>query len=300
MDGCGPQGENLIFIICPPRSGSTLLQKILGAHSEIHTTSEPWIALPPLFVFHRSGTQAPYGAKLYRRALREFLSGLPEGNAAYWESVRLMLSHLYGRALETSGKRLFVDKTPRYYYIIRELRKVFPRAKHVLLFRNPLAVMSSMLEAWIQTDPKVLRQFRDDLLLAPRNMVDAIREFGAEQSVVHYEELTSDPERVVAKLCRELDIAFEEGMVNYGESAAGRTRWLYGDPQTVYQNQRPTTGRTDRWKEVIASVPLWTNWAGEYLNELGRALVTELGYDFDELSASIGVTGIPGAGVFVK
>ena len=37
--------KNLIFIISPPRSGSTLLQRILNNSSEIETTSEPWFLL---------------------------------------------------------------------------------------------------------------------------------------------------------------------------------------------------------------------------------------------------------------
>lgn len=42
-------GKNLIFIVSQPRSGSTLLQRILSAHSQICTTSEPWLALPLLW-----------------------------------------------------------------------------------------------------------------------------------------------------------------------------------------------------------------------------------------------------------
>lgn len=43
----GGEGENLIFLISQPRAGSTMLQKVLGSHPEIHTVSEPWVALPP-------------------------------------------------------------------------------------------------------------------------------------------------------------------------------------------------------------------------------------------------------------
>ena len=125
----GDHGENLIFAISQPRAGSTLLQKVLGAHPKIHTVSEPWIALHPLFALRATGTSAVYDSALAREATQQFLSGLPERDEAYWEGVRLMLNHLYGRALGAARKPIFLDKTPRYYFVIPELRRVFPRAR---------------------------------------------------------------------------------------------------------------------------------------------------------------------------
>ena len=37
-----------IFIFSAPRSGSTLLQRVLAAHTQVATASEPWILLPLL------------------------------------------------------------------------------------------------------------------------------------------------------------------------------------------------------------------------------------------------------------
>ena len=39
--------QHLIFLISLPRSGSTLLQRIIGGHKDIHTTAEPWLMLHP-------------------------------------------------------------------------------------------------------------------------------------------------------------------------------------------------------------------------------------------------------------
>ena len=59
----GKQGENLIFIISQPRAGSTLLQRILGGHPEIHTAAEPWIMLHPLYALKSKGCSAEYNAE---------------------------------------------------------------------------------------------------------------------------------------------------------------------------------------------------------------------------------------------
>lgn len=56
--------KNLIFLISLPRSGSTLTQKILGAHSAIYTRSEPWIMLNPLYSLKQEGIDAIYNKQL--------------------------------------------------------------------------------------------------------------------------------------------------------------------------------------------------------------------------------------------
>ena len=38
-------GDNLIFIISQPRSGSTLLQRMLSGHADIKSAAETWLML---------------------------------------------------------------------------------------------------------------------------------------------------------------------------------------------------------------------------------------------------------------
>ena len=281
------RGRNLIFLLSQPRSGSTLLQKILGAHPEIHTVSEPWIALPPLFALRDDGVAADYDQELARSALREFLQQLPEGEAAYWDSARLMLSHLYERSLAGSGKTFFLDKTPRYYFVIPELRRVFPDARFVFLFRNPLAVLASILQTWVKNeDAGRLRAHWHDLVVAPQRLLDGVRSFTPDEIVVRYEELVSAPETVIRSLCERLEVPFFPEMIEYG-AAPSRTQWLFGDQGTVYEKSSPVRGRVDRWREVLKTSPIWQSWAGAYLADLGPALVAELGYDFESLGKDL-------------
>ena len=35
----------LVFLLSLPRSGSTLLQRLLAAHPQVHTVAEPWLML---------------------------------------------------------------------------------------------------------------------------------------------------------------------------------------------------------------------------------------------------------------
>lgn len=278
-------GRRLIFVISQPRSGSTLLQKVLGSHSAIHTLSEPWLALQPLFGLRESGIAADYSARLARIGVQDFLSHLPEGEEAYWDAVRLMLGHLYRRALEASGKTFFLDKTPRYYMILPELRRVFPEAHFVFLLRNPLAVLASVIDTWAPDDcVHCLRPFRHDLVRAPGLIAQAIRQGSGKSAIIRYEDLASQPAQAVARLCGQLRIPFEPAMLDYGNSAVGQAAFRFGDTGTVYRKSRPVASRIARWKKTLHS-PLRRAWAHGCLQSLGPATVTELGYNFEELSA---------------
>lgn len=282
-------GANLIFLVSQPRAGSTMLQKILGAHPRIHTASEPWVALHPLFALRDKGVSAYYSHALAKDATREFA-----GEQVYIEGVRLFLNHLYDAALAPSGKPIFLDKTPRYYFILSELRRVFPDARFVLLLRNPLAVLASVLEAWVNRpmpgQRSVLRlDLLHDLLTAPELLAQAKAAAGPLDAVVHYENLVRFPEAEVARLCAKLRLPFDPAMIEYG--AEPGQRWPFGDQDTVYAETRPVAMRAEGWRATLAATPEWKELAHSYLAALGPPVIRRLGYNFDELADGLGLGG---------
>jgi len=286
-------GTNLIFIISQPRAGSTLLQRILGNHPDIHTVSEPWLMLHPLYALRKVGIQTEYNAEAALLALHQFLSALPEGEQAYWEALRRAFSYLYERALTIAGKKLFLDKTPRYYFIIPELHRLFSNAKFIFLLRNPLAVLASILETWVKDNPWRLSNFRHDLLTAPSCILRGIKLLKDQAIVVHYEDLVSRPESALSDLCKKLGISFYAGMVEYGGHQE-QARWYYGDQEIVYQHNRPVPEEASQWVEVLSRSRCWCRWAQAYLPCLGPDIVSRMGYSSEELEktlASIGKRG---------
>jgi hypothetical protein len=259
-----------------------MLQKILAAHPEIFTVAEPWIALRPLFALREQGMLAPQGV------VQEFLRHLPEREGTYWDGVRRMLTYLYNCVLEGSGKSTFLDKTPRYYLVIPELQRVFPHARFVFLLRNPIAVLSSILETWVKgTDSARLSDFRYDLMAAPRLILQGIRASGSNTIVARYEELTLAPETAVQRLCGNLGITFYPSMINYSASPENRERWVYGDQGTVNEETHPIADRVDRWRYVLKQSPKWEAWALDYLKALGPSVVGDMGYNYEELCAEL-------------
>lgn len=274
-----PQRPNLIFLISQPRSGSTLLQRILGNHPDIHTLSEPWIMFPPLYALKPHGYEAEGNSREALRALRDFLNSIPEGEEAYLEGARRMYSYLYERSAESAGKKFFLDKTPLYSLILPELVRVFPDAHYLILLRNPLAVFSSVLESWVGDHPIRLAFSRRGLLKAPAQLVEAIESI-PQARVVHYEQLVSEPRRIIQEITDWLGVRFVSDIIEYGNFQG--SRWRLGDKK-VYRYHEPVTDHIGRWEQVLSQKRVWGAWAKSYLEALGASVIERMGYDYREL-----------------
>ena len=287
----------LIFLISQPRAGSTMLQRVLAGHPAVHTTAEPWLMLHPVYALRATGHEAEYGALTAHRALQDFMGTLEGGQSHYVEALRRMGLHLYGTACDQAGKRYFLDKTPRYFLIIPELAQIFPEARFVILLRNPLAVLASILHTWVQGDWIRLSRHYMNLVLAPRLLLEGIELLGARAVVVRYERLVQEPASQVSELSGLLGLEFRPDMVHYGARPGFVGR--YGDPAGVYQHTQPTTTSLDRWLDLGRSRQT-RHLARAYLADLGPELVTSLGYDPAYLASRLAAEPLVERGVVVS
>lgn len=271
--------EKLIFLISQPRAGSTLLQRILGNHSQIHTVAEPWIMLHPIYALRNQGYEAEYNSKWSRKALDIFLQELPQGTAEYYHSIRLMCNYLYERALKQTSKSFFLDKTPRYYYIIPELYSIFPNGKFIFLIRNPLDVLNSIIQTWVKDDWYILHKYRDDLLKAPALIVEGKRKLQHQAYFLKYEELISEPENITKTICKYIDIEFESNIINYNKG--NLNNFQFGDPDKIYKSKMPDISNTGKWINNLENPQLWQIFK-EYLDRIGEQTFNELGYSHQE------------------
>lgn len=275
------KGKNLIFLISQPRAGSTLTQRMLGSHSEIHTVSEPWLMLHPFYALRSEGYEVEYNTQWARDAVQGFINDIPEGEEAYFNGLRRMYSYLYSCATLPSGKRYFLDKTPRYYFIISELYKTFPEAYYIILLRNPLAVLCSMINTWTQDDWFKLHLYKHDLLEAPVRLINSINLLKNNCIVLHYEWLLLNPEWETSKICSWLGVDFLPEMINYG-SVKDSPAWKYGDQNKVYQQTKPDPLNLDRWVLDLEKPQIW-RLANDYLEFLGAQQFIQLGYSYEEM-----------------
>ena len=76
--------DKVIFVIGPPRSGSTLLARMIGAHSLIYGRPEPHLLTPLAHLgYYAKVDKAPYDAVLAAEAQHDFVRDLPRGEQDY-------------------------------------------------------------------------------------------------------------------------------------------------------------------------------------------------------------------------
>ncbi len=257
---------------------------MLSGHSWLQTSAETWLMLHPLYGLQKKGMKAPYRADWAATAVTEFLDHYCDGDSTYDDGVRAFAREIYGRALQKHGKRRFLDKTPRYTMIAPQLHRLFPEARFILLFRNPLAVLNSELETYVRGNWPKLANFNYDLLEAPSDLITARQLLGDAAISISYESLVTDPDQVIEAICKHCRIPVEEGLSNYGETDV--PRGTMNDPIGVHKHTRPQTSSLDKWLN-IASDAQTRHFANRYLDTLGDELIGELGYDAKMLRDSI-------------
>lgn len=276
--------KDLILLISQPRAGSTLLQRILAGHPDVHTTAEPWLMLHPVYALKERGQRAEYEADLAFSGLRGFLGTLDGGDDVYCTALRRMGLLLYGTACEQAGKTLFLDKTPRYYLIIPELARIFPEASFIIILRNPLAVLASILNTWVRKHWILLGSQRLDLLEAPQKLLDGLDLLGDRATVVHYEQLVSEPDAQVRELCARLGLGYRADMLDYGLRPGPEGE--LGDPTGVQAHTRPSPSRLEDWAE-LGRERQSRHFLESYLEALGPDLLARLGYDYSQLKDTL-------------
>ncbi|MBI5508118.1 MAG: sulfotransferase [Deltaproteobacteria bacterium] len=274
--------ENLIFVVCAPRSGSTLLQRMIGSHSAVYTHPEPHLLTPLNYLgYFDTVDKAPYDHINAAQAMRELCDELPNGEADYLDACRAYASTIYERVLAKTGKTYFLDKTPAYALVLPFVTKLYPEAKYVVLTRHPMAILHSQAHSFFGGDYRAAHETNP--LLKP--YLQAIGAFLAEAPVPHvrvrYEDLVQDPKAEMQRVLTHLGLPFEDGCVEYGKQK--HISKSYGDPMAVERHDRPVTDSVETWANDLLARPEALAMARQILDEVDPAWLSAWGYPKERL-----------------
>ena len=264
-----------IFIISLPRSGSTLLQRLMMGHSSIDSCGEPWLALPLISILKDEGIVANYGQRSAARSIQAYLEGTPGGKDVYYKASQKFLLEMYTARAEEDVK-YFVDKTPRYFRILAELREMFPDNTFVVLIRNPLSVFGSMLN-FIKGDTKYLPMWWNDWNEGHRGIAEWI-DSDDNTLTIHYEDLIADPRGVVSQVTEAFELEFEEGQLE----ALSDRKLDRGDPTGVALYSSVDMAPLKSWQTAIDSFTK-KSVAIKWLSQLPDDVWRPFGYSQAEL-----------------
>ena len=274
-----------VFIVGCPRSGTTLLQRIVDAHPHIAIIHQSRFI--PYFFEGRRGL-TPEGlvtTKLVDRLLeargvknlqtsRELLESLVEaGEPVSYSTFVTGVFDLYGQG---QGKGLVGDKTPGYVRSIPTLHALWPHARFVHLVRDGRDVCMSAIN-WSRAYKKARRfsTWTEDPITTAALWWEWHVRLGREDGgslapnlyhEVRYEELVSEPAKECEKLCSFLDLPYDDAMLKFHE---GRTKMKPGlDAKRAWL---PLTPGLRKWSEQMPAEDLerFEAAAGDLLEELG-------------------------------
>jgi len=274
--------ERMLFIIGTPRSGSTMLERMLESHSEIYGRPEPHLMTPLAHLGYWANVdKAPFDHVLAAESTRQFVDDLPNTEADYYDACRAYADTLYGRMLEPTGKRYFLDKTPAYGLVVPFLAKLYPQAKFIVLTRHPLGIFSSFANSFFDGDYQLAQEYNPLLNRYVPVMAWFLREQPVPMIHVRYEDVTSEPEKKVREILDFLDLPFEEGCVEYGRKQP-EVKGL-GDPLGVKKHTRPVTTSIAKWAEELAYDQTKLALMEDVIGQLDPEDLKTWGYPVDEL-----------------
>lgn len=270
-----------VFLLSLPRSGSTLLQRVLASHPDIATTSEPWLLLPLVYSFREKGIIAEYEHQNLTHAIEDFCTQLPNGKDDCYIEMKEMVMRLYSKA--GGDAAYFLDKTPRYHLIIDELIQMFPNCKIILLWRNPLAIAASMMETW-GGGKWNLHWFNIDLYNGLENLINLYEKNHENILTLKFEDFVSNPDKYSRKIFEYLKLT----EINTASDQFSKVKLggRMGDPTGINQYSSISDESLNKWKKSLAN-PIRKIWAHRYLQWLGDDRLSVMGYSKDELISEL-------------
>lgn len=272
----GPAAEP-VFVLCGGRSGSTLLRFLLDSHSLL--ACPPETNLPGIAAQLATVWSLIEGAPLSA----ERGDQPPEIPEAAIDGVRRAMDEMIGSYLARRGKQRYCDKSLGTAPSAELLLRIYPEAKFVCLYRHPMDMIASGIEAcpWglngYGFDPYITGTPGNAVLALARYWVDntaavlaAERRFPASCLRVRYEDLVADPEDTAARLFQFLEVPPEPG-ISARCLLAGRERFGPADYKIWHTAQitRDSVGRG--WTIPAGMIP-------EAIAAQVNQLTGELGY----------------------
>ncbi|TKB44677.1 tetratricopeptide repeat-containing sulfotransferase family protein [Thalassotalea mangrovi] len=216
-----------VFICGMFRSGSTLLEQVLGCHSQITPAGE-----------------LAFFTKLREFIQRNFSSGTNQVNEQMLSSWRNQYVELLSSY--DSGQKLVTDKRPDNIVNIPLIKAMLPDAKFIITQRNPLDIALSVLFLRLGPSQSYATRVQDilDVCSVQQKWLQAFQEkYKDDIIVVKYEDMVTNFTETVTTLLGRLDLNFEPDCFNFHNATnAVQTASVWKVREPLFQTS------LDKWK----------------------------------------------------
>ena len=280
-----------LFVLAPPRSGTTLLRVMLAGHPDLFAAAEL-----QLLGFHtlRERREAFAGKfSLWLECTIRAVMELKKCNATEaqllmdgYEESGFTTKQFYAELQEWIGDRTLVDKSPSYVLDSAALEKAerdFNEPLYIQLVRHPFSMVESF-ERYHMEQVLFLkkhdfrpRQLGELVWLSSHENTNRFLERIPEgrKAVILYEDMVAEPDRVLRGLCCNLGLEFYPDLADpYKDIETKMVDGIHtvsapmGDTHFL-EHGRIDKGISDRWKGVLAN---------DFLSERAWQLARGFGY----------------------
>lgn len=272
-----------VFVGGCPRSGTTLLGALLGAHSravcvpEVHFKldllhdlgwEEPVPVEQVARRLDRSWRYAVWGMSTSPQVLRAETTG-GKGEGITYRQAMEGIVRAYATEVEQEHSEVWIDHTPGNVRHTRKLLDQFPDAKFIHLVRDGRAVTASVLP--LDWGPNSVFEARSWWPTYLAHGLAAELRYPQRVIRISYEALLGRPHRVLVKLCEFLDLESEPHMGSVTNFRVPR----FTRGQHVLVTRPPDPSRIDAWKTALSprQIELLEASVGDLLESLDYPLV---------------------------
>lgn len=284
--------SKVIFILSPPRSGSTLLRAILAGHSALFAPPELELLAFDTLAQRRnafSGRNKFWmeGALQAVRNLKEIEAGQAEALMDELAAKGMTIKEFYTWILSLCSPAMLVDKTPSYTYhpdILEHAETLFSNAHYIHLVRHPYGMINSFEKAqmdqilFLKEHDYSSRQLAELVWIASHQNITSFLQKIPEsrQSRVSFEQLVRNPDREIQNLCASLDIPFEPSVLNPYDAKEKRmidglhkSSRMLGDVK-FHTHKGVDSEAAESWKRELKQ---------DFLSDVAWDLAASLGYE---------------------
>jgi hypothetical protein len=280
-----------IFILAPPRSGTTLLRVMLAGHPSLFAPPELQLLYFDTLAERReafSGRNAFWQEGAIRALMQ--IKGCDAGRARMmmegYERDGLTTQAFYRLMQGWLADRTLVDKTPFYALDLNTLKRAedyFRNALYIHLLRHPQGAIRSFEEARIDqvfwyTHRFPARELAELVwLVSHQNILEFFKTVpAARQFQIKFEDLVSRPGSVAEETCQFLGLKFHPEMLRpHDDNKSRMTDGLDGVPRMLgdlkfHSHNKIDSSAADRWAKGQAA-PM--------LADMTREMAAHFGYE---------------------
>jgi thioesterase domain-containing protein len=286
------KNPSAIFILSPPRSGSTLLRVMAAGHPQLFAPPELELLSCNTLeerreVFTGRNSFSLEGTLRALMQLKQCDAEEAKSIMREYEDGGMTTRQFYHLMQEWIGERRLVDKTPSYALDLEVLRRAesdFEQAQYVHLVRHPAAMIVSFEEArldqvFFRYPHNFSRRQLAELIwvISQENILDFLSDVPPERQYrLQFEELLREPRRQMQRLCDFLHIEFTEAMIEpYQDKELRMTDGIHPESKMhgdmkFHEHKGIDPKTAERWREGAERLEL---------GEITWQLAERLGYE---------------------